>query len=177
MVFTAMLYPAFLWDPEYSFAGEPPPGLGMLAAVFCMSLSALSQTAVNLTELAPASGYTISIVVMVHFVGARPPPPPGGCLCRLCRVVVTPEKLSKTCLLLHRSSDGHLAGFSWNDSCLLGIFLEDYIEKSNKIVHHYCTVCMTLLLAVRYIDDASVRSIPGSVRKESPRMSLASSIV
>jgi hypothetical protein len=68
--FTVLLYPAYLWDPLHSFGGEPPESLGMLAAVFCMSLSALSQTAVSLTDLAPTSAYTISVVVVEHFVGA-----------------------------------------------------------------------------------------------------------
>ena len=70
--FTVLLYPAYVWDPENSFSGEPPGTLGMGAAVFCMSLCALSQTAVNLTDLAPTSGYTISVVVLEHFVGACP---------------------------------------------------------------------------------------------------------
>jgi hypothetical protein len=70
VLFTVMLYPAYLVDPEGSFEGEPPPNLGMLSAVFCMSLCALSQTAVNLTDLAPTSAYTISVVVIEHFVGA-----------------------------------------------------------------------------------------------------------
>ena len=71
LVFTILLYPAYLFNPEHSFSGDSSEQLGAFAAVFCMSLSALSQTAVDLTDLAPTSGYTISVVVIEHFVGTN----------------------------------------------------------------------------------------------------------
>lgn len=71
LVFTILLYPAYLLDPEHSFAGDSPEELGAFTAVFCMSLSALSQTAVDLSDLAPTSGYTICVVVIAHFVGKK----------------------------------------------------------------------------------------------------------
>lgn len=86
--FTVLLYPAYVWDPENSFSGEPPGTLGMGAAVFCMSLCALSQTAVNLTDLAPTSTYTISVVVLEHFVGVHLPAWNVSSLCTtLCSAV------------------------------------------------------------------------------------------
>jgi hypothetical protein len=72
LIFAFLLYPAYLWDPA-SFSGEPGEHVGMPSAIFCMSLGALSQTAISLTEVAPASLYTITVVVVEHFVGAYPP--------------------------------------------------------------------------------------------------------
>jgi hypothetical protein len=67
-IFTLLLYPAYLADQE-SFSGDIPPKFSPLAAIFCMALGALAQTAISISELAPASYYTISIVTAAHFVG------------------------------------------------------------------------------------------------------------
>jgi hypothetical protein len=67
-LFTALLYPAYLLDHE-SFSGGLPANFSPLAAIFCMALGALAQTAISISELAPASYYTIAVVTAAHFFG------------------------------------------------------------------------------------------------------------
>lgn len=67
--FTALLYPAYLANPA-SFSGALPPNFSPVVAIFCMSLGALAQTAISISELVPASYYTISVVTIAHFYGA-----------------------------------------------------------------------------------------------------------
>lgn len=66
--FTLLLWMSLLWNPG-GFTGDPPGGMSMFMGIFCMSLEALSQTAVTLTDIMPCSAYTITIVTIAHFVG------------------------------------------------------------------------------------------------------------
>lgn len=69
LIFSLVLWMSLLWNPD-GFSGEPPGGMSMFVGIFCMILSALSQTAVSLTDLMPCSAYTITVVTIAHFAGA-----------------------------------------------------------------------------------------------------------
>lgn len=67
-VLALLLYPAYVHSAA-SFAGDVPEGFSPVVAIFCMSLGALTQTSVSISELSPASYYTIAVVTMGHFYG------------------------------------------------------------------------------------------------------------
>lgn len=68
LLVTLFLLPAYLLD-QHSFSGEVPAGFSPVIAIFCMAMGVLSQTAVSISELAPASYYTITVVTASHFLG------------------------------------------------------------------------------------------------------------
>eukprot|EP00892_Ulva_mutabilis_P008913 jgi/Ulvmu1/6394/UM003_0022.1 len=103
-VFTVILWLSLLWDPS-GFTGEPPGGMSMFVGIFCMSLEALSQTAVSLTDLMPCSASTITIVTIAHFVGILMGAVLLGVLINKASIPSARVVFSDVCLLTSRNGE------------------------------------------------------------------------